>query len=112
MILIHYPKEQNQEQVMFYSEIDYFQIATLGTALDFGDSATSRTVSGGLPSSTRAVWGAGSNRVGYPSTITAITMMDYSTFASKGNAVEFGNEILEMGNGNLEMGKAKFEMGK
>ena len=82
-------------------QIDYFQISTLGTALDFGDSATSRAgLSGGIPSSTRAVWGAGTNRVGNPSTVTAVTMMDYSTFASKGNAVEFGNEILSRTTGN------------
>ncbi len=79
-------------------QIDYFQISTLGTALDFGDSATSRTVSGGLPSSTRAVWGSGSNRTG--GTVTAVSMMDYSTFASKGNAVEFDNEILPRQTGN------------
>ena len=81
-------------------QIDYFQISTLGNALDFGDSATSRSVSGGIPSSTRAVWGAGTNRVGNPVTTTAVSMMDYSTFASKGNAVEFGNDILPRDTGN------------
>ena len=82
------------------AQIDYFQISTLGTALDFGDSATSRSISGGIPSSTRAVWGAGTNRVGNPATVTAVSMMDYSTFASKGNAVEFGNDILPRDTGN------------
>ena len=82
------------------SQIDYFQISTLGTALDFGDSTTSRSISGGIPSSTRAVWGAGTTRVGNPATVTAVSMMDYSTFASKGNAVEFGNDILPRDTGN------------
>ena len=81
-------------------QIDYFQISTLGTALDFGDSATSRAISGGIPSSTRAVWGAGNTRAGSPATVTAVSMMDYSTFASKGNAVEFGNDILPRTTGN------------
>ena len=81
-------------------QIDYFQISNLGTALDFGDSATSRAISGGIPSSTRAVWGAGNTRAGNPAVVTAVSMMDYSTFASKGNAVEFGNEILPRTTGN------------
>jgi len=68
--------------------------------LDFGDSATSRAISGGIPSSTRAVWGAGNTRAGNPATVTAVSMMDYSTFASKGNAVEFGNDILPRVTGN------------
>ena len=81
------------------SRIDYFQISTLGTALEFGQLTSSRTVSGGLPSSTRAVWGGGSTRDG--GTVTAaITKMDYSTFASKGNATEFGDDILPRQTGN------------
>ena len=81
------------------SQIDYFQISTLGTALEFGQLTSSRSVSGGLPSSTRAVWGVGSTRSGGAVT-AAITKMDYSTFASKGNATEFGDEILPRQTGN------------
>ena len=64
--------------------IDFVEIATTGDAQDFGD--ITRAISGVVcvTNSTRGIIGAGE----FPSTFDST--MDYMTFASKGNAVVFG----------------------
>ena len=64
--------------------IDFVEIATTGDAKDFGD--ITREISGVVcvTNSTRGIIGAGE----FPSTFDST--MDYMTFASKGNAVVFG----------------------
>ena len=64
--------------------IDFVEIATTGDAQDFGD--ITREISGVVcvTNSTRGIIGAGE----FPSTFDST--MDYMTFASKGNAVVFG----------------------
>ena len=64
--------------------IDFVEIATTGNAEDFGD--ITRAISGVfcVTNSTRGIIGAGE----FPSTFDST--MDYMTFASKGNAVVFG----------------------
>ena len=66
-------------------EIVYFDIATSGTSLRFGDLGISQGYSGGAAaSSTRAVYGGG---LGPASTGVDIT---YVTIATEGNSIDFG----------------------
>lgn len=65
--------------------IDSVLISTGGNATDFGDMTTIRRLYGAAASTTRAVFGGG--RQGS----TDYQTIDYSTFASSGNTVSFGN---------------------
>ena len=68
--------------------IDYITIATYGNTVDFGDLTTARgNVARNLSSnSTRAVWCCGTN------TSPEVTnTIDYSTIATLGNAIDFGD---------------------
>ena len=80
--------------------IDFVQIGTLGNAMDFGD--ITRAISGVfcVTNSTRGIIAGGE----FPSTFD--TTMDYITFASKGNAVVFGELIEQNGNGYRLAGTA------
>ena len=80
--------------------IDYIQISTLGDALDFGDLTNERTVSGGISSPTRGVFGAGDDYAAPAWTGLSVGTLDYSTFASKGNAVDFGEDSVARIQGN------------
>ena len=63
--------------------MDYVELATLGNALDFGDTITGRGGAGSFSSSTRGVIGGGISPV-------MQTNAEFVTIASKGNAVRFG----------------------
>ena len=79
--------------------IDYIQISTLGDALEFGDLTNERTPSGGISSPTRGVFGSGDDYApGW--TGLSVRTLDYSTFASKGNAVDFGEDSAARITGN------------
>ena len=80
--------------------IDYIQISTLGDALEFGDLTNERGPSGGISSPTRGVFGA-SDDYSHPAwTGLSVRTLDYSTFASKGNAVDFGEDSAARITGN------------
>tara|TARA_B100000902_G_scaffold112823_1_gene114062 strand:+ start:1173 stop:2945 length:1773 start_codon:yes stop_codon:yes gene_type:complete len=64
--------------------IDYFQIHTLGNAMDFGDATITESRKSGCASATRGLSG-GSDDTGNHEVI------DYVTIASTGNAIDFGN---------------------
>ena len=66
--------------------IDYFQIHTLGNAMDFGDATITESRKAGCSSSTRGLSG-GSDDGNNHATI------DYVTIASEGNAIDFGNSF-------------------
>ena len=68
--------------------IDYIEIGTLGSALDFGDSSLASGYPGAAGSGTRGFTTGGSYNS--PSDLSS-DRLDYITFASKGNAVDFGN---------------------
>ena len=65
--------------------IDYFTIATLGNATDFGDSTTAGSKNSAVTSPTRFVLGGGT--VSPAST----NVMDYVQIMTTGNAVDFGD---------------------
>ena len=73
---------------VYSNVIDYVEISTIGSALDFGDLFRGgQSFNGGVSSSTRGVL---AGKYGSPSTLVYPTM-DFVTISSKGNAVEFGS---------------------
>jgi hypothetical protein len=82
------------------NDIDYIQISTLGAALDFGDLTNERSASGGISSPTRGVFGSGDDYSHPAWTGLSVGTLDYSTFASKGNAVDFGEDSVARITGN------------
>ena len=66
--------------------LDYIEIATLGDALDFGDSYLAYDPQG-CSSPTRAIFSGGQSPSGNES------KMEFVTIASKGNSISFGNLI-------------------
>ena len=64
------------------------EIATLGTALDFGDLGTKAAFPTAVSSTTRGIWVGGAN----PSTPTiGHKVIQFIIISSKGNAVNFGS---------------------
>ena len=78
-----YAVTPNVPSNQYTNVIDYVELATLGNALDFGDTITGRGGSGSFSSSTRGVIGGGISPV-------MQTDAEFVTIASKGNAVRFG----------------------
>ena len=71
----------------YVNVIQYFEIASLGNAIDFGDlTATMAFMSGGC-SSTRGVFAGGY----VPSPTGAVNTIQYVTIASTGNTNDFGD---------------------
>ena len=70
--------------------IDYVEINTLGNATDFGDLVEPRYGCSSMSSPVRGVCGGGRNHPAGESPL-GTKMMDYTTIASKGNAVRFGD---------------------
>ena len=66
--------------------IQYLTIASTGNATDFGDLSTTKRVSAGTSSATRAVWFGGLT----PSATNAI---EYVQIATTGNSVDFGDTV-------------------
>jgi hypothetical protein len=75
--------------ISFYNTIDYITISTTGNALDFGDligGENYQSSRGATSSSTRGLWGGGSQE---PSVNT--NSIDYVTISSTGDAQDFGD---------------------
>jgi len=64
-----------------YIGIEKINLSTTGNSTDWGDLTVSRNGSGSFSSTTRGLWAGGGNT----------NVIDYITFASQGNAVDFGN---------------------
>ena len=74
------------------NRIDYVIIATLGSAVDFGDLVQSIAGgNGGAASATRGVFGGGYYWAQPSGTHTKADNIQYVQFASTGNALDFGN---------------------
>lgn len=69
--------------------IDYVTISATGNAFDFGDLIQERFYNGSCSSSTRGVTGGGNNGSGFGS--LSIGSIEFTTIATLGNAVSFGN---------------------
>ena len=67
--------------------MDYVTIASKGDALDFGDLSRERDNSSGVSNGVRGVIGSG---YAGPGAGVRVKTMDYITFASQGNAIDFG----------------------
>ena len=70
--------------------IDYVEIATLGNALDFGDTTVARQWLAGCSSSTRGIIAGGENNPFFPSP-GRTSRIEFITMASKGDAILFGD---------------------
>ena len=77
--------------------IEYVELAVTSNALDFGDLTSQRRRPAGLSNNTRGVWVAGSHEV--PSGDSYADTIDYSTIASKGNALDFDNTGAQISHG-------------
>ena len=79
------------------SLVSYIDIATDGKAAMFGDLSAPRMnmFSGGMASSTRAVFGGG----GISASPYYRDIIDYFTFSTKGNATDFGDTTVARQNG-------------
>tara|TARA_R100001015_G_C4632304_1_gene195689 strand:+ start:1391 stop:2734 length:1344 start_codon:yes stop_codon:yes gene_type:complete len=64
--------------------IDFFNMATEGDALDFGNTSQSRTSSGSSSNEIRGVFGGGYSG-------GKVNTMDYVTIAAGGDAIDFGD---------------------
>jgi len=78
------------------NEISYINIASTGDASDWGDlTVAGNPQTGGAASSTRAIFGAGASRR---------QTYDYITFATQGNALDFGDTTTGPSGGISESG--------
>ena len=68
--------------------ISYITIATLGNNVNFGDLTVARNGPGGCSNSTRAIWSGGATS---PTSANVNDTIDYTTIATLGNAIDFGN---------------------
>ena len=73
------------------SVIDYFNLASAGNAVNFGDLTDGRYVVASMASSIRGLCAGG--RDDTPSNNTQSDIIDYITFATQGDAVDFGNML-------------------
>ena len=67
--------------------VDYFTIASIGNASDFGDLTTATAAAGATANSTRAIVGGGT-------TGSDTNVIEYFTIGSTGNATDFGDLTL------------------
>ncbi len=71
--------------IVYYNDIQYITLATLGNALDFGDMTDSVSLGSGASSPTRAVKMGGTKAPG------DVDVIDYIQIMTTGNAIDFGN---------------------
>ena len=76
--------------------IDYINLTTTGNALDFGNLTLARDFNASCASRTRAFWAGGVN----PG-VAGLSELDSVTIASRGNAVDFGENIPHRGGGGF-----------
>ena len=74
----------------YTKEIEYITIATTGNSLTFGDLTLDREYAASTASSTRGVFGGGDFP---PNSPTGVNIIDYVTFATIGNAQDFGDLV-------------------
>ena len=72
----------------YNNDIDSFNIASLGSAENFGDLLSAVEFMGGVSSPTRGVFGGGSS-----GPYSANNVMQYVNIATEGNAVDFGDLV-------------------
>ena len=70
-----------------FTRIDYVTISSKGDAKDFGDLSRAKDNCGGVSNGVRGVFGSG---FGGPGAGVRVKTIDYITFASQGNAIDFG----------------------
>ena len=70
--------------------IEYVTIATLGNAVDFGDTSQKFKYNAGCASRTRGVTGGGISEASVPG---YVNVMEYITIASTGNTTDFGDTL-------------------
>ena len=73
----------------YKSDMNTMDIATTGSAVDFGDATGAATFSSGMASSTRGVFKQGRVPSGGP----FVDTMEYVTFSSLGGVADFGNDL-------------------
>jgi len=71
-----------------YNVIDFFDVNTTGNATDWGNLGTSRGGGGAASNATRGLVGGGGNPA---NSATATARIDYITWASTGNSLNFGD---------------------
>ena len=84
----------NMGDYLWTNVIDYVEINTIGNAIDFGDLRQKRAQGTGFSSPTRAMY-CGGYRQTSPGGNHDVSDIDVVKFASKGNAVNFGDLIQE-----------------
>ena len=84
----------NMGDYLWTNVIDYVEINTIGNATDFGDLRQKRAQGTGFSSPTRAMY-CGGYRQTSPGGNHDVSDIDVVKFASKGNAVNFGDLIQE-----------------
>jgi hypothetical protein len=72
------------------STIDFINLSTGGSSINFGVLTTGRRFAGGCSSSTRGIFGGGI-------TPAATNVIDYVTITSSGNAIDFGDLTVARG---------------
>ena len=74
--------------------IDYVTIASTGNASNFGELSLNRALYFSASSTTRGVFGAGRQTMStHSSGITRTNVIDFVNFATRGNAIDFGDCI-------------------
>ena len=76
--------------------MSYFTIATLGDGTNFGDLTVARGYVSSLSSDTRGIWAGGAGGPASPYVQSDVSVTDYVTIASEGNATSFG-ELIDQG---------------
>ena len=71
--------------IVYYNDIQYITLATLGNAVDFGDMTDSVSLGAGASSPTRAVKMGGNKAPG------DVDVIDYIQIMTTGNALDFGD---------------------
>ncbi len=85
-----------QPSATFDNKIQYLQIQSQGNTIDFGDLTVGRSSIGNASSSTRGINGGGYTES--PAT-ARFNVIDYITFQTTGNAIDFGDSTIASSNG-------------
>ena len=76
--------------------MSYFTIASTGNGTNFGDLTVARGYVSSLSSDTRGIWAGGAGGPASPYIQSDVSVTDYVTIASEGNATSFG-ELIDQG---------------
>ncbi len=76
--------------------MSYFTIASTGNGTNFGDLTVARGYVASLSSDTRGIWAGGAGGPASPWIQSDVSITDYVTIASEGNATSFG-ELIDQG---------------